>query len=146
MRYLFLLLMYVSLQGAGFWTLSGVQKANIYVSNELSILKAQSVVDIKEKMKKKLEENGIKTELQDSPTLMVSMVEISDDEGYFIYVKLSLGEEVKTFREDKSETFALTYDAYDFIEVDDESIDSDVLESIDFLLDQFIEHYEDDKE
>ena len=146
MRYLFLLLLYVSLQGAGFWTLSGVDKANVYVSNELSILNAQTVVKIKEKMKKRLEENGIKTELQDSPTLMVSMVEISDDEAYFVYIKLALGEEVKTFREDKSETFALTYDAYDFIEVDEESIDNDVLESIDFLLDQFSEHYEDDKE
>lgn len=146
MRYLFLLLLYVSLQGAGFWTLSGVEKANIYVSNELSLLKAQTVVSIKEKMKKKLEENGIKTELQDSPTLMVSMVEMSDDEAYFVYVKLALGEEVQTFREDKTATFALTYDAYDFIEVDEESIDSDVLESVDFLLSQFIEQYEDDKE
>jgi len=146
MKLLLIFLLTYSLQAAGFWTLTGLQQANIYVSNDLSILKARTVVKIKEKMKTKLEDNGIKTGAQDSATLMVSMVEISDDESYFIYVKLALGEEVQTFREDKSATFALTYAANDFIESDEETIDIDVLESVDFLLDQFIEQYEDDKE
>ncbi|MEA3371292.1 MAG: hypothetical protein U9Q40_08115 [Campylobacterota bacterium] len=146
MRYLFLLLIYISLQGAGFWTLSGLTKANIYVSNELSLIKPETIESIKAKMTTSLEANGIVTGKQDSAILMVSLEEISDDEAYFIYVKLSLGEEVATFRDDKSKTFALTYDSSDFIETDDEELDRDVLESIDGLLLEFFELYEEDSE
>lgn len=146
MRHLFLLLIYISLQGAGFWTLSGLTKANIYVSNELSLIKPETIESIKAKMTTSLEANGIVTGKQDSAILMVSLEEISDDEAYFVYVKLSLGEEVATFRDDKSKTFALTYDSSDFIETDDEELDRDVLESIDGLLLEFFELYEEDSE
>lgn len=146
MKYLFLLMIYISLQGAGFWTLSGLKKANIYVSNELSLIKPETIVSIKSQMTKSLEENGILTGKQDSAILMVSLEEISDDEAYFIYIKLSLGEETQTFREDKSTTFSLTYDSSDFIETDDEELDNDVLESVDGLLLQFFELYEEDNE
>lgn len=146
MKYLFLLLIYVSVQGAGFWTLSGLKKANIYVSNELSLIKPETIDSIKSHMTESLKANGILTGKQDSAILMVSLEEISDDEAYFVYIKLSLGEEVQTFREDKSSTFALTYGSSDFIETDDTELDKDVLESIDSLLLQFFELYEEDNE
>ena len=146
MRYLFLLLLYVSVYGAGFWTLTGLEKSNIYVKNELSLVKAKTIDTIKSKMTATLKENSISVGQQDSSTLMLSLEELSDDETYFIYVTLALGEEVQTFRKDKSLTFALTYDSNDFIEVDTEDLDKDVLESVDFLLSQFTEQYEDDKE
>lgn len=146
MKYLFLLLIYISLQGASFWTLSGLKKANIYVSNELSLVKPETIEGIKSKMTKSLEKNGILTGKQDSAILMVSLEEISDDEVYFIYIKLSLGEEVRTFREDKSSAFALTYESSDFIETDDEELDKDVLESVDGLLLEFFELHEEDNE
>ena len=77
---------------------------------------------------------------------MVSLEEISEDETFFLYIKLSLGEEVQTFREDKSATFALTYDSSDFFETDNEELDKDILESVDSLLFQFFELYEEDNE
>lgn len=146
MKHLFLLLLFISLQGAGFWTLTGLEKANIYVKNELSFVKPETIIEIKKKMDQTLKENSIATKKQDSATLMVSLEEISDDETYFIYITLALGEEVQTFREGKSATFALTYDSNDFIETDIEELDKDILESVDFLLSQFSEQYEDDKE
>ena len=89
MRYLFLLLIYISVQGAGFWTLSGLKKANIYVKNELSFIKPTTITAIKNKMNESLKSNGILTGEQDSATLMVSLEEISDDETFYLYIKLS---------------------------------------------------------
>ena len=146
MKFLFLLLLTLSLQGAGFWTLSGLEKSNIYVKNELSFVKPATIESIKAKMKATLESNGILIGEQDSSTLMISLQELSNDDVYYVYVKLALGEEVQTFRVDKSATFALTYDANDFIEVDAEDLDKDLLESVEYLLTEFSEQYEDDNE
>jgi len=140
------LLSSLHLYGGGFWTLTGLQKANVYLSNELSILKSDTAETIKQKMSDKLKKDGIQTDAQDSPTLMLSLKEIEGDEIYYIYVELALGEEVQTFREDKSKTFALTYSSNDFIEVDREELDKGILESVDFLLSQFSEQFEEDKE
>jgi len=146
MKILFFILLTLSLQAAGFWTLTGLQKANIYVKNDLSYIKPETIISIKEKMNAMLNANGILTKQQDSPTLMIKLEEISNDGVYYVYVKLALGEEVQTFRADRSATFALTYDSNDFIEVDVDELDSEVLESVDFLLSEFSEQYEDDKE
>jgi hypothetical protein len=56
MKYLLTLLLAGSLYGAGFWTLSGLDKTNtIYVANKVAYLKASSVDTIKHKIKKALE-------------------------------------------------------------------------------------------
>lgn len=141
-----LLFAFAYLNGAGFWTLTGLEKANIYVKNEISILKPSTIKEIKQKMLTELKKDGIKTNQQDSPTLMISLEEIEGDETHYIYVKLALGEEVQTFRRDKSATFALTYDSNDFIEADNDELDSEVLASVELLLSQFSEHFKDDKE
>jgi hypothetical protein len=146
MKSLFALLLALSLNAAGFWTLTGLEKANIYVKNELSLIKPETITKIKEKIDFTLQANDIATQQQDSPTLMVSLEELTDEETHFIYIKLALGEEVQTFRKNKNATFALTFAATDFIEVDVEDIDQDVLESIDFLLSQFTDLYQDDNE
>jgi len=146
MKLLLIFLLSFSLQAAGFWTLTGLEKANIYVKNDLSYIKPETIKSIKSKMNAMLNANGILTQQQDSPTLMIKLEEMSNDGVYYVYVKLALGEEVQTFRADKSATFSLTYDSNDFIEVDAEELDSEVLESVDFLLSQFSEQYEDDKE
>ena len=54
MKYLFLLLIFVSVQGAGFWTLSGLKKTNIYIKNELSVIKPITITAIKNKMEESL--------------------------------------------------------------------------------------------
>ena len=146
MKFLLLFLLTLSVHGAGFWTLSGLEKANIYVKNELSFVKPETIESIKAKMKVTLKTNGILIGQQDSPTLMIVLEELSNDDMFYIYVKLALGEEVQTFRVDKSATFALTYDSNDFIEADTDELDSEILESVDYLLSHFSEQYEDDNE
>ena len=132
----------VYLYGAGFWNLSGLQKANIYIQNEVNYLQANTTKSIKIKMLQMLKNASIMTNQQDSPTLMLSLKALENDETHYIYIKLALGEEVQTFREDKSKAFALTYDANDFIEVDSDELDSEILE----ILSQFVEQFEDDRE
>jgi hypothetical protein len=136
----------VSLNAAGFWTLSGLTKANIYVKNDVSLLSPNTITSIKKKMSKTLVDLGIQTNIQDSPTLMIALEDLDNDGVHYVYARLALGEEVQTYRADKSVTFALTYSANDFIEVDKEELDSEVLESVDFLLSQFAEHFLDDKD
>lgn len=119
MKIVLALLLALSLNAAGCWTLTGLKKSNIYVKNELSLLKTETL----EKMGKTLTQNGILMNQQDSPTLMLSLEEITAEEGYYyIYVKLSLGEDVQTFRKNKNATFALTFQATDFIETDEEML------------------------
>jgi len=136
----------VSLNAAGFWTLTGLTKANIYVKNDVSLLNPNTITSIKKKMSKTLVDLGIQTNIQDSPTLMIALEDLDNDGVHYVYARLALGEEVQTYRADKSVTFALTYSANDFIEVDKEELDSEVLESVDFLLSQFAEHFLDDKD
>jgi len=146
MRALFLILITLSLHAAGYWTLTGLDKANIYVKNDVALLKPATVKKMKEKMVVMLESLGLKVKAQDSPTLMISLEDIENEGVHYIYLKLALGEEVQTFRADKTSTFALTYAGYDFIDTDEGEMDKDVLESVDFLLLQFKEHFEDDNE
>lgn len=146
MKIVFLLLLTLSLNAAGFWTLTGLEKANIFVKNGVSALKVTTLASVKEKMESTLKGAGIKLNQQDSPTLMFAFEEMENESMHYVYVRMGLGEEVQTFRADKSATFSLTYFSYDFIEVDSEELDSEILESVDFLLAQFIEHFEDDKE
>jgi len=147
MKYLLLFLLTYSLHGAGFWTLSGLEKTNTtYVQNKISYISAKTVAEIKEKINKTLEDNSIKVNQQDAPSMMLSLEEKEGDEIYFFYLKLELGEEVKTFRKDGTQTFAITYQATDFIESEPDEIDSVVLESVDYLLAKFVEQLEEDKE
>ncbi|MBT5935961.1 hypothetical protein [Sulfurimonas sp.] len=144
MRYLIILLFINSLYGVGFWTLTNVTKANIYIANKVVYLKPETIQSITHKVKTTLEKNNIKTGLQDSPTLIISIEEIEEEETHYVYIKFDLGEEVKTYRKDSTQTYALTYTSSEFIDVDTSELDADIMESIDSLLSQFIEQYKDD--
>jgi hypothetical protein len=146
MRYLLLLFLAYSLHAGGYWTLTGLSKANVYVKNDLSSLKVETLEAIKSKMSDSLKKNGILMHQQDSSTLVLSLEEIANDESSCVYVKLYLAEDVQTYREDKTSTFAMTYESSDFIEVELTELDKGILESVDFLLSQFSELYEEDKD
>ena len=140
------LLSSVYLFSAGFWTLTGLEKANIYIVNQIPFLDPKTVSATRKKMTATLHKLGIETDKQDSPTLMVTFSEIDDDENHYVYIQLALGEEVQTFRRNKNPTFALTFVVNDFIDVDSQELDSEILESVDALLYEFFEQFEDDKE
>ena len=101
MKYFIVFLLVANLYGAGFWTLTGLTKANIYIQNELGFLNEKTVPAIKDKINAMFKETNIATEQQDAPTLMISLQGIDNDDEQYVYVKLSIGEEVQTFRDDK---------------------------------------------
>lgn len=136
--------LHLSLIAAGFWTLTGTEKLNIYVQNEISEIKPQTIVTIKKKMKAMLESHGVNTKGVDSGTMMIKLSSIKNGDDYYVYIKLAVGEEVMTHRKGDIETFALTYENSDFIESN--ALDSDVLESVDFLLSEYKEQFEEDQE
>lgn len=147
MKIFLTLLLALSLNAAGFWTLTGLQKANAYVDNQLSIIKPETLETIKERMAETLKKHKIAMNQQDSSTLMLSLEEIAgDDDLYYVYMKLSLGEDVQTFRKDREATFSLTFQATDFIETQSDTLSADVLESLTYLLGSFSELYEEDNE
>jgi len=147
MKIFLTLLLALSLNAAGFWTLTGLQKANVYVDNQLSIIKPETLETIKERMAETLTKHKIAMNQQDSSTLMLSLEEIAgDDDLYYVYMKLSLGEDVQTFRKDREATFSLTFQATDFIETQSDTLSADVLESLTYLLGSFSELYEEDNE
>lgn len=146
MKTVLILLLALSLNAAGFWTLTGLKKSNVYVQNELSLLKPETLEKIKEKMGATLTQNGVLMNQQDSATLMLSLEGIEGEDYRYVYLKLSLGEDVQTFRKNKNATFALTFQATDFIETDAETLQKDVLESLNFLLSSFSDLYQDDNE
>ena len=141
-----LLLSSVYLFSAGFWTLTGLEKANIYLVNQIPFLDPKTVSTTKEKMTAMLHKLGIETDKQDSPTLMITFSEIDDEESHYVYIQLALGEEVQTFRKNKNPTFALTFVDNDFIDVDSAELDKEILNSVDALLYLFTEQFKDDKE
>lgn len=142
----FLLLSSLYLYGESYWTLSGLTKINTYVKSEVDTLNYKTVKKFKPKMLEMLKSEKIKTEQQDSPILMLTLQSIENEGSYYVYVNLALGEDIQTFRDDKTPAFAITYNTFDFIEVDEDELDSEVLESVDFLISQFAERLRDDKE
>lgn len=142
----FLLFGFVYIFAADFWTLSGLSKANVYVSNEVSLIDPETISSIKRNMRNTLEGEGVKTNQRDSPTLMLILNEIENDGTHYVYIELSLGEDVHTFRDEKSVSFALTYNINDFLEIDESELDSEILASVATLLARFAKQFEDDKE
>lgn len=144
MRIFLLLLISISLYSTGFWTLSGLEKARFFVKDNTDSLDAKTKKIIRSKMSSMLVKNNIATDKQDSPTLILFIDKITNHKNNYVYLQLALGEEVKTFRKTKDETFSLTYNAYDFIEVNNAELEYEILESTDFLLSQFSELYIED--
>jgi hypothetical protein len=147
MRLLLIFFLTYSLYGAGFWTLSGLDKTNAtYIQNKISYIKKETLDEIKNKIETTLKENSIKVNQQDAPTVMLSLEEKEGDEIFYFYIKLEVGEEVKTFRDDGTQTYAITYQATDFVESEEGEIDEVVQDSVDFLLSKFVDQLEEDKE
>jgi len=145
MRLIFITLLFnFSLFGAGFWTLTGSDKLHVYVQNNISEINPKTVTSIKEKMQSTLSKLSVKTDGVDGGTMMVKLNSIKGSDYFYVTIKLAVGEEVMTHRKGDIETFALTFDSDDFIETDE--LDADVLESIDFLLSEYAEQFEDDRE
>jgi len=133
-----------SVYASGPFTLSDIERIYIFVKNDSELFDDKDVEKLKERLSRLVQTLGLKAEGRDAPTLMLKIESISDKNKHYLYVKLALGEDIITKRKSGTKVFALTYDASDFIESEEPK--KDLLESVEFLTDEFISHFKDDNE
>ena len=144
MRALLLTFLFLSaLRADVMFTLTNIETSHIFVANQSSLLDKNDVIKIKGMMKKSLSSIGLKSEGRDGDTLMMKIESASIKGSHVVHIKLALASDVITSRKEGIETFALTYDSSDMIE-SDEDVKSDIFESAQFLLSEFVEHYKED--
>jgi len=143
-KLLLLLLTYGTLFSASFYTLDNVKSLNLYVANQADFMDKKQKNEIKKNLKIRLQKAGFIFGETDSITFMLKIEAIDVDDTQVINVQIGLAEEVITSRKASIETFAFTYLANDFIESDEPYIDT--VESINFLVSEFINAYRDDNE
>ena len=114
------------------------------MSASTDIITLEEKAAIKENIKKRLKTAGFIFGETDATTFMVKIETVEVEESNAIYIQIGLGEEVKTARQGNIYTFAFTYLANDFIDSDEPY--QDTMESVNFLISQFIESYKDDNE
>lgn len=141
-------LLFLMLSSAAFaalpFTLDNMESLRVYVVNKSDFMNVEQTAKIKEDVIKKLLAAGITIGAPDSPTLMLKLDAIKVNDHYIVSTSITIGEEVITKRKDAVQTLAFTYNATDFFTTNEPY--ADTMESVHYLLDDFIEAYKDDKE
>jgi len=138
------LLVYSSLFSKSFYTLDNVKSLSLYMPNKVGYMTKEQKKNLKESVIQKLKKAGFVFGEIDATTFMVKIESINVNDTEVIYIQIGLGEEVLTSRPGNIHSFAFTYLANDFIE-SDEPI-QDTVESVNFLISEFLESYKDDNE
>lgn len=133
-----------SLYASGPFTLSEIKRLHIFVKNDSELFDEKVEQELRQRLSKLVQTLGLKAEGRDAPTLMLKIESISDKQKHYLHVKLALGEDIITKRDGNIKVFALTYDASDFIESEEPK--KDLIESVEFLTDEFISHFKEDNE
>lgn len=145
MKKIFLILIVsVSLFAAAPFTLDNLKSLRIYIVNKSNFINKQQAAEIKEVVAKKLNSAGITLNAIDSPTFMVKIDSIEVGEIFVVNVSIGIGEEIITKRKDAIQTLAFTYYANDLLKTDEPY--AETLESVHYLVDEFVELYNEDKE
>lgn len=145
MRKLFLILSLCSLMFAeSIFTLENTNNLKFYFANETDFITQEQALSIKTTTEEKLKAAGIELNKVDASTFMVKIEAIDMMDSFVVLVHLGIGEEVITTRADDIRTFAWTYYQTDLIETNEPH--KDTLESINYLVSNFVESYLGDME
>ena len=123
--------------------LTGLKK--VYPMVEINTKKLDPALKepILKRLKAMTKELGINTEGYSHRPLVIQITTHTVNDTLVYKTSLIMGEEVRRL-DDNEEVFAITYQMNDAIEPD--NVKEDVLESVDFLLDQFSDQYKEDNE
>ncbi len=144
-RFIFIFFIsFTSLFSASFFTLDNVGPLNIYTSLKVNYLNKAQKDEIEKIVSSELKKAGFTFGGDDPTTFMIKIEAIEVNDTQIIYTQIALGEETKTLRKGNISSYAFTYVANDFIDSDEPYVDT--LESVRFLLSEFIEAYKDDNE
>ncbi len=145
MRKFFLILSLCSLLfGESIFTLENTDNLKVYLANETDFMTQEQLVFIKKTAEEKLKAAGIQLNKTDASTFMVKIEAMEIEESFALIIHVGIGEEVITKRKGDVRTFAWTYYETDFIDTNKPY--EDALESINYLINSFVESYHEDME
>ncbi len=129
--------------GALPFTVENVDNLRILIINNSDLVSKEQIKNIKIDIEKKLQQKEINLKRVDPSTLAIKIDTIEINKINIANIQFIISEEVITKRLDDINTFAFTYYSNDFFEIEEEI---DIEESIEMLVDQFLELYEEDME
>lgn len=129
--------------GALPFTVENVHNLRIMLINHSDIVSQKQIKNIKINIEKKLKKHKINFKGVDPSTLAIVIETTKVNKTNIANIQLIISEEVITRRKNNINTFAFTYYTNDFFEIEEET---GIEESIDALLEQFLELYEEDME
>ncbi|WP_372999310.1 hypothetical protein [Sulfurimonas sp.] len=138
------LLICSSLFSQSFYTLDNIKSLSLYMPNKATYMDKEQKKSLKDSVVNRLTDAGFVFGKTDATTFMLKIDSISVNDTEVIYIQLGIGEEVLTSRPGKIHSFAFTYLANDFIDSDEPL--QDTIESVNFLMSEFLEAYKDDNE
>jgi len=130
--------------GASIFTLDHLTHLRLHLVNQSDFIDKAQQKRIELHMMSRLKKAGFIFGARNSSTLFLKIESLTVAKTEVINVQIGVGEDIVTKRKENIESFSFTYFANDFF--DSTEAYKDTLESIDFLLDEFIEAYHEDNE
>ena len=124
------------------YSLEGLKEVKVRISDKSRLLTRDVKQKIKQDIIKKLQDIGIKTttELYSKFIIKIKSIKIADT--YVLNISLFIVEDVLLVADKENIKMAITYKKDDFF--DSENLKVDILESIDYLVSDFLEQYKDE--
>ncbi len=143
MKKLFILLIFSSLVFAVTpFSLEGLKEVNVKVSDKQKLLPRELKQKITAKLINRLQKVGLKTKTKLYSKLVVKIKSINIGNTYALNISLFIMEDVALISDDTNIKLALTYKKDDFFDSTD--IKEDIIESIDYLVTEFIDQYKEE--
>lgn len=143
---IFILLLFISSSSYAVdpYTLTNLECANVSVRSKSKLFTQKDFKEIKTILLDALKEIGVNPHKRDCPSLRIYLEVIEEKPNYYLNTQIALREDVVTHRAESIETLARTYSNSHFIKTRD--IHNDVLESVEYLSEEFVKHFENDNE
>ncbi len=129
--------------GALPFTLENLDNLRLLFMNQSDFFTKAQEEALKSYISKRITDAGIRMNGTDPRTFFVKIEAMQKSDVTTIYIQIGVGEEVITKRDNAIQTLAFTYFDSDYIET--ETPQQDTNESIQFLMDEFLELYKDDQ-
>ncbi len=144
MKTLLGLLMATHLLFAGLpFNLENLTQMRLYIVNESEFIDTAKEEAIRAHVFKRLSDKGFVFGKRDSSTFFVKIESLHVNDSDIINTQIGVGEQSEVQRGKTIQTFAFTYYANDLIE--SQAPYSDMMDSLNFLIDEFLAQYEEDR-
>lgn len=121
------------------FSLENIKSVNVKILDKQKILDEKTYETLTNNVEKKLQEIGMRTQSKNFANLLIKIRSLESDTTTFLHVSLFLVEDVSIYREKETKAIATTYSKDDLFS--STSPKEDVIESIEFLLDEFLSQY-----